>query len=248
MNHPKRLPHNLLRNPHFKAIQELYGDQCALRSGVPYLNHIVEGVAILHHIGAHTHTHAQRAIDAYCIHPLVQNDAALMDALDGADHPTADNLCPRPWLIAKHAIPLTSLLVAMEYRRVANSYLPSGSEIHLQQTPVADVRMMLIADKVQNRKDFQRHNATLAHADRLHIYFLTWMAVLGINQFRYEELCGVAAQGLSEYHALMMDRLAVRKRRPKLGRLTPAQRKAMGKRVHELIRVKVRDTRSPRSS
>lgn len=48
------------------------------------------------------------------------------------------------------------LLLGMEYRYTANNYLsfkPADDPIHL--SPIAEVNQMLIADKIQNRKDFE---------------------------------------------------------------------------------------------
>ena len=39
-------------NLHYQAVEEFYLNQCAKRSGVPLINHIDEGLAILNVIGA----------------------------------------------------------------------------------------------------------------------------------------------------------------------------------------------------
>ena len=57
-------------DPHYLAICEFYGERRAKRSGVPYINHIDEGLIVLDAINASVH--AKRA---YCLHPIFQSDA-----------------------------------------------------------------------------------------------------------------------------------------------------------------------------
>lgn len=48
---------------------------------------------------------------------------------------------------------------------------------------------MLVADKVQNRKDFKRyHEGTHDRSRELAYYFDLWLTVLQISPERYEEL------------------------------------------------------------
>jgi hypothetical protein len=55
-------------------IAEYYGDRRAKRSGVPYINHITEGLVVMDRLGA-----SKVAKDAYCVHPIFQDDATLYD-------------------------------------------------------------------------------------------------------------------------------------------------------------------------
>jgi hypothetical protein len=80
----------------------------------------------------------------------------------------------------------------MEYRRVANNYLSKrmiNSIDEIELSPLKDVNDMLIADKVQNRKDFELyHLDTHERSDVLDQYFKNWLIRLGITEERYQEL------------------------------------------------------------
>ena len=165
-------------DPHFLAIREFYGDRRPERSCVPYINHIGEGLTVLDAIGA-----SQHAKRAYCLHPIVQGDAEFRVAFN------ADSV------LLRFAIDGHALALAVEYRSVANAYLSHRkisdvSEIRL--SPIQDVNDMLIADKIQNRKDFLVHHAdSHPRANQLSDYFLNWMSRLNISNARYEELAAL---------------------------------------------------------
>lgn len=163
-------------NKHYAAICRFYGDKRAERSGVPLIAHIDEGLALLDAIGA-----PQRAKEAFCLHPLLQDDAALMGAL-AADSVFAESR-PDPLVV----------LLAMEYRRVANDYLShhcEGEDDPIALSCVDEVNQMLIADKIQNRKDFERfHRGTHKNSEKLALYFANWLRRLGVSDERYAQLC-----------------------------------------------------------
>lgn len=135
-----------------------YGERRAERSKVPYINHIIEGVAILRYIEASTQAKA-----AFCIHPLVQADADLLENFD----------------LVRKSIGSDVLMLAMEYRSVANEYLSRRMVFSLDEirlSPLKDVNDMLIADKVQNYKDFiLYHHGTHPRSKELHEYFKNWL-------------------------------------------------------------------------
>lgn len=162
----------------YAMIRDFYGDRTAKRSGVPLIAHIHEGIGILGRIGAD-----QETMEAYAVHPLFQADGDL-----AANWERAAELAPRV------------VLLALEYRNVANAFLSDKVEkgpdamgresFHIKGpfslSPVPQVNTMLIADKVQNRKDFERHHrGTHARSDELDHYFKTWLKRLGISETHY---------------------------------------------------------------
>ena len=161
----------LAHMPEYNAVVRFYGDRVAKRSQVPLINHIHEGVEIINYIAEEDSLNAELA---FCLHPMLQADEDLIKF---------DTSCVRS---------LPALVLAMEYRRVANSYLskhPGGSLVNIDLSPLPDVKIMLIADKVQNRKDFDLyHKATHPNSKRLTQYFNEWLEFLGINEKRYLEI------------------------------------------------------------
>jgi hypothetical protein len=154
----------------YKLIEKFYGDRVAKRSGVPLINHINEGLTVLSAIGA-----VETAKRAFCIHPLLQADVDLQEnyyIASFVDHHT--------------------LLLAMEYRSVANEYLSDkvDTEQKIRLSPLLEVNEMLIADKVQNYKDFVTyHYGTHARSDELNRYFHKWLAALDVSLGQYQNLC-----------------------------------------------------------
>lgn len=139
-------------------------------TGVHLINHIDEGLWILKQIGASEY--AQRA---FAIHPLVQDDNALKQFASSELAQSVD-----PYV----------LMLAMEYRWVANSYLSfhaSRPIDQIQLSPLLEVNQMLIADKVQNRKDFEIHHlGTHPNSDRLREYFGEWLSRLDVPETQYQ--------------------------------------------------------------
>ncbi|BAV98686.1 hypothetical protein [Lysobacter enzymogenes] len=161
---------------HYLAIADHYGRRTAARSGVPLIRHIGEGLAVLDAIGA-----TPRAMQAYCLHPLLQDD----DSLELSLQPGS--------AFQRHAPDPIATALAMEYRRVANAYLSqhcAGADDLIALSPLAEVNQMLVADKVQNRKDFERyHLGAHPRSDVLAQYFANWLRALGVDEARYRALC-----------------------------------------------------------
>jgi len=160
-----------------EIIEEYYGDKSAKRSGVPYMNHIYEGLAILENLDV-----TEYIKDAYCLHPIFQDDSTLLENLTG----NKDIMGVSP----------TVLIIVMEYRNVANRGLScfqvdDPDKIYL--SPLPSVKSMLIADKVQNRKDFLKyHFSTHPKSKELDIYFKNWLRVLGVTEAEYDRLAAIA--------------------------------------------------------
>lgn len=168
-------------NAHYKAIVGYYGDERAKRSNIPYINHIDEGLIILDEINASCYVK-----EAFCLHPIVQTDEDLAKAFQ------------KDSVLYRYPIDLYSLSLAMEYRWIANGY-PSGriivSLLEVKLSPLSEVQQMLIADKVQNRKDFELyHKNTHPRAKELELYFHNWLTVLGISEQQYQSLVSIISQ------------------------------------------------------
>lgn len=155
----------------YQLIRAYYGQERRTRSQVLLIKHIDEGLQILAAIGA-----SEQAMQAYCLHPILQADEALAEA-DQQDFASID-----PWV----------LILAMEYRKTANAYLSTRSINSLDEidlSPLKEVNDMLIADKVQNRKDFEKyHLGSHPRSKVLAQYFKNWLERLALSEERYEEL------------------------------------------------------------
>lgn len=153
----------------YRIISDLYGDKIANRSGVKLINHIDEGIYILDKIGA-----SDVAKRAYCLHPIVQDDESLKNNKHLLKNIDSD-----------------VIIAAIEYRSVANDYLSkrdikSLDEIRL--SPLKEVNDMLIADKIQNRKDFELyHLGKHERSSQLDQYFRNWLTKLGVSESDYQE-------------------------------------------------------------
>ena len=84
-----------------RAVSQFYGDRVTRRSMVPLMHHIDEGLAVLA-----TSDAKDAAMRAFCLHPLLQDDAGLVAA-----YARLTELTDSVQVIA----------LAMEYRRVANN-------------------------------------------------------------------------------------------------------------------------------
>ena len=146
----------------YNLISDYYQHQVAERSGLPLMNHINEGIEYLRAWGV-TDT---VIIDAWCLHPLVQNYQ---------DVPNSD---------AKK--------LAQEYAHYANKYLcvpendwieePAQLYNHLSDDRgdmSKECAWLLLADKVQNQKDFRIHHLFKHERySELENYFNLWIKTL----------------------------------------------------------------------
>lgn len=151
---------------YYDQIKKFYGDRTAIRSGVPLMNHIDEGLRILDWLNA-----SDDAKAAYCVHPLFQDDDCLERMLGGQAIKEYD-----PRIVG----------LAMAYREVANSWL-STTERGDGWTPpnlrAHDVKSMLQADKIQNYKDFLKyHQGNHPRSKELTEYFMDWLSYLHLDR------------------------------------------------------------------
>ena len=156
--------------PEYKLIERYYESQIAERSGVLKMNHINEGLIILDSIEA-----SIQAKKAYCLHPLLQSDADLKINYRREIHTYKE----------EDRIDFQSIVMAMEYRAVANAYLSQkgiNSIDEIKLSPLRDVNNMLIADKIQNYKDFMKYHEYAHDRKReLFSYFHNWFEALNIT-------------------------------------------------------------------
>jgi hypothetical protein len=161
----------------YQTVKAHYGDRKAERSGVPLIYHIDEGLTVLGMMDSSSATKA-----AWCLHPLFQADPDLRKNLHVANNVDG-------W----------TMMLVMEYRNQANAWLSdkiadhsiystSGLECKVPAYsligypsfgPLPGVREMLVADKVQNYKDFKLYHAdTHPRRHQLTLYFETWLSAL----------------------------------------------------------------------
>lgn len=175
-------------------ITDFYGDKTAERSKVPLINHIHEGLAVLRAIGAKKSVQA-----AFCLHPMVQADGDLFLNLDKLSDqgPGIDRY---------------TLMLVMEYRNQANAWLSDKVEDCSTYSfsdpkprlvvedyrcigeptfgPLPEVREMLIADKVQNYKDFRQYHLETHPLSKILVrYFETWLKVLDVTDREFIHYC-----------------------------------------------------------
>lgn len=167
-------PFDAYRTNEFKFVWDLYNgfNTVARRSQVPKIHHIIEGIAILEHVNA-----SNEAIKAFCLHPLLQMDDDFNNNVGKMKF-----VCP------------VAVALAVEYRSCANSYLckPETDDIEPEDMPAIPsphVQQMLLADKVQNMKDFMLyHYSTHPRSFELRKYFINWLTHLGYTNEDFLDL------------------------------------------------------------
>lgn len=160
--HNHQVPHRVVGQwtqwPEYREIASHYGDSKAERSGFYYMNHIDEGFAILKRLGA-----TENTLKAWLLHPLFQTDL--------------ENFAKRNY--GNLQIPLELMNLVMGYRDLANSYLPPRYREKPPHVWDPDLRLMLLADKIQNCKDMDLNEGLdPCRREELSIYFGRWFICL----------------------------------------------------------------------
>lgn len=148
--------------PEYQAVERYYNNRKPTRANVWLMNHVDEGLAILHAYGADP-----KASEVFCLHPLIQSDSELLNN--------------------RHLLtefPLFDWAGTFEYRSVANEYLAhrdieSSSSIRL--SPLEYVNQAILADKIQNYKDFMLHHNKHINYSRLFTYFHNWFDIFDVS-------------------------------------------------------------------
>lgn len=174
-NIPHKVAHGIFDSVEYQMVESFYGDERAKRSGVLKMNHIDEGVYIMTKLGA-----SDKAMKAFCLHPLLQQDEEMAVYFERCTL-TCNSL---------------AVMLALEYRNVANGWLSDKVwqtdglapgvtwDTGPKLSPLPSVNAMLIADKIQNYKDFLIYHAGKhARSDELDAYFRQWLHVLQIDDF-----------------------------------------------------------------
>lgn len=178
------IPQEVLDSPEYRVISAFYDGQSAARTGLPYIKHIDEGLAVLDRIHASLSTRK-----AYCLHPIFQGTHSF-EALEAA-HQDATPIVAGVDISLDDLDPL-AVIYATEYRHTANNHLVkhhTGPDQIIALSPLHGVNDMLIADKIQNYADFMKyHFGTHANSDNLHAYFLNWHRHLGVVFDDFAEL------------------------------------------------------------
>ena len=148
---------NIKDTAEYKAIQQVYGERKAVRSKVPYMNHIDEGCAIIEH-----YFQDELMQRAFCLHPIYQvpEFKAIADRLG-----------------VLRGLSKTVKFFADDYGFIANQYLAkhplqtNPSRVNYGQSE--GLRRMLVGDKIQNYKDFVLyHFDTHENGEKLNNYFI----------------------------------------------------------------------------
>ena len=147
----------------YHLIKSHYRNNKTLRSGVKLMNHIDEGLDIMIKRKA-----SLQAMKAYCLHPLLQSD---------------EDFNKNYYFKSIHDCCTIAVILAVEYRRVANSYLSTMSVKDFVGFTNKDIFEMLVADKIQNEKDFSKyHEGTHKRSNELREYFINWFNLISIYQ------------------------------------------------------------------
>lgn len=144
---------------------------------------------------------------AFCIHPLLQTDGELNSV--GRHHVRSPLSAAFPVMLAMEyrarANDFLSDRIGIGGR--GRIYEPAKTPEENREGPwvqdppyiisgqphpgkMPEVKLMLIADKVQNYKDFQQYHIN-THPRRVELtyYFNLWLDVLGVDSKRYGEFC-----------------------------------------------------------
>lgn len=143
-------------------IEQFCGKQRARRSGASYIRHIWMGTEIARRIGI-----SHMAFRCFVVHPIFQNDLDLLTAYQAIN---LVNIDPR------------DIITAMEYRKTANSCLPTDFKNGVM--PKAScfklINEALVVDKIQNMFDMRLNpGITDEGKEWYESYFRAWLCALG---------------------------------------------------------------------
>lgn len=179
----KRIPNYVVDIPiiktnSYKKIDNFYYNKFSDNSNLPYINHILEGLIVLKAIEEKSCPNKNfEMYEAFCLHPLFQEDNNLLESFN-----------------ENYSIYNSILIMAMEYRNIANSYLSKDTINDIKDiklSPISYVNKMLVADKIQNYKDLIFFNRKHERFDELVNYFENWLNILNINRELFNRQCDI---------------------------------------------------------
>ena len=163
-------------NP-YVTISKYLGNDYTYKSKKFKMDHIDEGLAVMEWRKA-----SKFAKSAFCLHPMVQDDCDLRKHKRGKELSLPDSMVPMPVLIN-----------VMEFRATANEYRLFNHPrrkikniYDIRKSPLKDVDEMLIADKVQDRKDFEIYGVYGDEKEHVE-YFKNWLERLDIKEEDYKK-------------------------------------------------------------
>ena len=162
---------------HYKTISQFYKGKKTSKN-IPYINHIDEGVGYLELMGV-----SDTVVNAFILHPFVQ-----CVNLKGTYNKTLLTKSELEEYVDIFELEPDVAYELLLYRKYANSYLcrpdtdgaaimEAYSLIDTLQNHQTTVRM-LIADKLQNFKDFIKYREDHERAKHLTQYFIYWLSIL----------------------------------------------------------------------
>lgn len=161
----------------YQAINEYYEGKTT-SNGIPFINHIDEGLIILDELGA-----TDLCKRAFCLHPIFQSNEDWDRNYEESLFAGMDE-----WAIA----------LAVEYRNIANFYLSTTGYneriINLLALARPEIHDMLVADKVQNYKDLLKYNKNRSNFNQLVNYFKQWFRILKLT----DETVNILMETLNE--------------------------------------------------
>lgn len=145
----------------YEIISKFYSDRTAKRSGVRLMNHIDEGLVILWSLQLKTGSYG-----GWCLHPIVQNNEKIE--------------IPIRLREADIAATIYSHKANAYLCRKENDWIKTVKDLRVLLGHIPDtIKMYLIADKLQNRKDFELyHKGTHERSYELTKYFDLWLEYL----------------------------------------------------------------------
>lgn len=174
----------------YDVVEKFSGSRKAKRSGLYYMNHIDEGLFILDYLYGKHYQVSEYILGAWCFHPMVQRDEDLAN-----NYKTSYYVGP------------FDVLYAMEYRRVANNYLSFHTDRavkDIELSPLEAVNQMLVADKIQNRKEFDNYlRGKVENSKQLNRYFANWFERLEITEDKYNEIATMIQTRTGRNHIVL---------------------------------------------